>query len=211
MVQRVARSFLGQVMTTQPCSACQGFGTTIPEPCPDCSGEGRVRSRRTLTVDVPAGVDTGTRIKMTAQGEVGPAGGPAGDIYVEIRERKHDVFVRRGDDLHCNLEIPMTAAALGTTIDLDTLDGDQEVTFEPGTQPGDVVTLKGLGIGHLHVGGRGDLLVHVDVRVPTGLDDTQAELLRQLAAARGEERPEAKVSSTHGGVFSRLREKITGR
>src|SRR5690606_40171190 len=108
-------------------------------------------------------------------------------------------------------EIPRTAAALGTTIDLDTLDGAQEVTFEPGTQPGDVVTLKGLGIGHLHVGGRGDLLVHVDVRVPTGLDDAQVELLRQLAAARGEERPEAKVSSTHGGVFSRLREKITGR
>ena len=105
-VQRVARSFLGQVMTTQPCAACHGFGTVIPEPCTECSGEGRVRSRRTLSVDVPAGVDTGTRIKLTGQGEVGPAGGPAGDVYLEVRERKHDTFVRRGDDLHATLEVP---------------------------------------------------------------------------------------------------------
>ena len=211
MVQRVARSFLGQVMTSVPCSACQGFGTVIPEPCGDCAGEGRVRSRRNLVVEVPAGVDTGTRIKMPAQGEVGPAGGPAGDIYVEIREKKHDVFIRRGDDLHCTLEVPMTAAALGTTIELETLDGAHDVTFDPGTQPGEVITLKDLGIGHLHVGGRGDLHVHVDVRVPTGLDSAQTELLRSLATLRDEERPEAKMSSTHGGVFSRLRDKISGR
>jgi len=121
-VQRVARSFLGQVMTTAPCAACQGFGTVIPEPCPDCSGEGRVRSRRTLTVNVPAGVDTGPRIKLTSQGEVGPGGGPAGDLYVEVREKPHEVFVRRGDDLHCTLPVPMTAAALGTVLDLETLD-----------------------------------------------------------------------------------------
>lgn len=211
MVQRVARSFLGQVMTSVPCSACQGHGTVIPEPCTDCAGEGRVRSKRTLTIEVPAGVDTGTRIKMTSQGEVGPAGGPAGDIYVEIREKRHETFIRRGDDLLCTLEIPMTAAALGTTIDLETLDGVQEVVLEAGTQPGEVVTLKNLGIGHLHIGGRGDLLVQVDVRVPTGLDDGQEQLLRDLARLRDEERPEAKVGSAHSGVFSRLRDKITGR
>lgn len=210
-VQRVARSFLGQVMTTQPCAACQGHGTVVPEPCTDCAGEGRVRSRRTLVVDIPAGVDTGTRIKMTSQGEAGPAGGPAGDVYVEIREKKHDRFIRRGDDLHCTLEVPMTAAALGTTIELETLDGMQDVTFPAGTQPGDTVTLKNLGVGHLHVGGRGNLEVHVDVQVPTGLDDEQAELLRRLAALRGEERPEARLSPAHGGVFSRLRDKIAGR
>lgn len=211
MVQRVARSFLGQVMTSVPCSACQGFGTVIPSPCADCAGEGRVRSRRTITVEVPAGVDTGTRIKMSGQGEVGPAGGPAGDIYVEIREKRHATFIRRGDDLLCTLEVPMTAAALGTTIDLETLDGMKEVTLAPGTQPGEVVTLKDLGIGHLHIGGRGDLLVQVDVQVPTGLDDAQEGLLRELARARGEERPEARVASAHTGVFSRLRDKIAGR
>jgi len=210
-VQRVARSFLGQVMTTQPCPACHGFGTVIPEPCTDCSGEGRVRARRTLQVDVPAGVDTGTRIKLTGQGEVGPAGGPAGDVYLEVHERRHDTFVRRGDDLHATLAVPMTAAALGTVLTLDTLDGPQEVDLRPGTQPAQVVTLKGLGVGHLHTGGRGDLLVHVDVEVPSALDDEQAELLRRLATLRGEERPEARLAATNPGVFSKLRDKLAGR
>ncbi len=210
-VQRVARSFLGQVMTTAPCAACQGFGTTIPEPCAECSGEGRVRSRRSITVNVPAGVDTGTRIKLMSQGEVGPGGGPAGDLYVEIRERAHETFVRRGDDLHCTLQVPMTAAALGTVLELDTLDGSHEIDLRPGTQPGQIVTLKGLGIGHLHGSGRGDLNVHVEVIVPTGLDDQQTELLRTLAAARGEERPEPRLMAAHPGVFSRLRDKLAGR
>jgi molecular chaperone DnaJ len=210
-VQRVARSFLGQVMTSQPCAACHGFGTVIPEPCTECAGEGRVRSRRVLEVDVPAGVDTGTRIKLTAQGEVGPAGGPAGDIYLEVRERKHDTFLREGDDLHCTLHVPMTAAALGTVLTLDTLDGPQEVDLRPGTQPAQVVTLRGLGVGHLHAGGRGDLHVHVDVQVPTGLDDQQTELLRQLAVLRDEERPDARLSATGGGVFAKLRDKLAGR
>jgi molecular chaperone DnaJ len=210
-VQRVARSFLGQVMTTSPCAACQGFGTIIPEPCADCSGEGRVRSRRSITVNVPAGVDTGTRIKLTAQGEVGPGGGPAGDLYVEIRERPHEVFLRRGDDLHCTLPVPMTAAALGTTLELETLDGPQEIDLRPGTQPGQIVTLKGLGVGHLHSGGRGDLNVHIEVQVPAGLDEQQTELLRSLAVLRGEERPEPRLAAAHPGVFSRLRDKLSGR
>ena len=210
-VQRVARSFLGQVMTTQPCAACQGFGTVIPEPCTECAGEGRVRSRRTLSVDVPAGVDTGTRIKLTGQGEVGPAGGPAGDVYLEVRERKHETFVREGDDLHATMQVPMTAAALGTVLTMDTLDGPREVDLRPGTQPGQVVTLKGLGVGHLHVGGRGDLHVHVDVVVPTADDDEQAELLRRLAVLRGEERPEARIAAAHPGVFAKLRDKLAGR
>lgn len=210
-VQRVARSFLGQVMTTQPCAACQGFGTVIPEPCTECAGEGRVRSRRTISVDVPAGVDTGTRIKLTAQGEVGPAGGPAGDLYLEVRERRHDVFVRRGDDLHATLPVPMTAAALGTVLTLDTLDGPQEVDLRPGTQPDQEVVLKGLGVGHLHTAGRGDLHVHVDVQVPVALDDEQAELLRRLAALRGEERPDARLATASTGMFARLRDKLAGR
>ena len=210
-VQRVARSFLGQVMTSAPCAACHGFGTTIPEPCTECAGEGRVRSRRVLSVDVPAGVDTGTRIKLTGQGEVGPGGGPSGDVYLEVRERKHETFIRQGDDLHCTLPVPMTAAALGTVLDLETLDGVQEVDLRPGTQPGQVVTLKGLGVGHLHGAGRGDLHVHVDVQVATQLTDEQAELLRTLARLRGEERPDARLSAAHPGVFSKLRDKLSGR
>jgi molecular chaperone DnaJ len=210
-VQRVARSFLGQVMTTSPCAACQGFGTIISDPCPECSAEGRVRTRRTITVDIPAGVESGTRIKLTGQGEVGPAGGPAGDLYVEVRERPHPVFTRRGDDLHCSVELPMTAAALGTVIPIETLDGVREVDLRPGTQPDEVLTLRGLGTGHLHASGRGDLHVHVDVHIPTRLDPEQERLLRQLAALRGEERPEARLNPAHAGVFARLRDKFAGR
>lgn len=210
-VQRVARSFLGQVMTTSQCSACHGFGTVIPQPCTECSGEGRVRSRRTLKINVPAGVSTGTRIRMAGQGEVGPGGGPAGDVYVEINERKHDVFTREGDDLHCTVTIPMTAAALGTVLDLDTLDGKQDLDVAPGTQPGDTITLPNLGVGRLQRSGRGNLHAHIVVEVPRNLDEEQEELLRNLAEKRNETRPDARVGAGHNGVFSRLKDRFSGR
>ncbi len=137
-VQTVQRSFLGQVMTARPCSACQGFGSIISHPCAGCGGEGRVRARRTLTVKVPAGVEDGMRIRLASEGEVGPGGGPPGDLYVEVHERPHDVFSRQGDDLHCRVSLPMTAAALGTHLNLKTLDGEEAIEVKPGTQPGTV-------------------------------------------------------------------------
>jgi molecular chaperone DnaJ len=210
-VTAVQRSFLGQVMTSRPCSACQGFGTVIPHPCPECGGDGRVRTRRDLTIQVPAGVDTGTRIKLTGEGEVGPGAGPKGDLYVEILERPHPTFSRRGDDLHCTVTLPMTAAALGTTVALETLDGTEDIDVRPGTQSGQTVTLSGRGVGRLRSGGRGDLHVHVDVETPTRLDPEQEQLLRSLATLRGEERPEARVTSGGGKLFSRLRDAWSGR
>jgi molecular chaperone DnaJ len=210
-IQQVQRSFLGQVMTSRPCTTCQGFGTVIAHPCLECSGEGRVRSRRTLTLKVPAGVDTGTRIQLRAEGEVGPGGGPPGDLYVEITVRQHATFTRRGDDLHCTVELPMTAAALGTTLTLDTLDGDEPMDVPPGTQSGQIVTLRGKGVTHLRASGRGDLIVHIDVQTPTRLDEEQERLLRELAELRGEERPEARLAPAQGGIFSRLRDAFTGR
>lgn len=205
-VQEVQRSFLGQVMTTRPCQACRGFGEIIDDPCFNCSGEGRIRDRRTITVKVPAGVDTGTRIQLTGEGEVGSGGGPAGDLYVEVRVRKHATFQRRGDDLHCSVELPMTAAALGTDLPLETFDGERQVTVPQGTQPGDVITLRGLGVTHLRSQVRGDLLVHANVRVPTKLDPQQEELLRLLAKERGEERPEARFGRVEKGLFGKLRD-----
>ncbi|SDZ81634.1 molecular chaperone DnaJ [Bowdeniella nasicola] len=206
-VQRVARSFLGQVMTTAPCPECRGHGTIIETPCTECSGDGRVRTRTTITVDIPAGVDSGTRIRMTGRGEVGPGGGPAGDLYIETHVRAHPVFARQGDDLHCTLTIPMTAAALGTVITLETLDGERDITIAPGTPSGHVEVLRGLGVTHLRSAGRGDLLCHLDVAVPTNLTDRQQELLAELAELRGEERVEPKIAPA-SSVFSRLREKI---
>jgi molecular chaperone DnaJ len=213
-VQSVQRSFLGQVMTSRPCPQCQGYGTLIPHPCPECAGEGRVRTRRTLTVKIPAGVDTGTRIQLTGEGEVGPGGGQPGDLFLEVVELPHEVFTRQGDDLHCTVSLPMTAAALGTTIDLDTLDGVEPIEIRPGTQSGQVVTLRQRGTNHLRSSGRGDLHVHVDVITPTKLDARQEELLRELAELRGEEKPSAGVQQGNvgqSGLFSRLRDAFNGK
>ena len=212
-VNSVQRSFLGQVMTTRPCPRCQGFGTIIPNPCPECAGEGRVLSRRTLAVKIPAGVDDGTRIQLSGQGEVGPGGGPAGDLYVEIQVEPHEVWSRHGNDLHCTVKLPMTAAALGTTVTLDTLDEDSvEVEAKPGTQSGHELLIPGRGVPHLSGGSRrGDLVVHVVVDTPTRLDHAQRELLTELARLRGEEKASGHLTSERrGGVFSRIRDAFNG-
>ena len=207
-VQQVQRSFLGQVMTSRPCPTCQGFGSTIPHPCHECAGDGRVRTRRTITIKVPPGVDTGTRIQLTGEGEVGPNGGPAGDLYIEVMVQPHSVFERQGDELHCVLTLPMTSAALGTKVKFDTLDGEQEIDVRPGTQPGAILTLRGLGAARLRGGGRGDLYVHIDVAIPTKLDDAQATLLKQLADLRSEDVVRVGDGGTEagGGLFTRLKD-----
>ena len=210
-VQTVQRSFLGQVMTSRPCNACQGFGTVIQHPCFECSGQGRVRTRRTLKLRVPAGVDTGTRIQLAGEGEVGPGAGPAGDLYVEVAVRPHSIYTRRGDDLHCQVELPMTAAALGTTVELWTFDGERELTVAAGTQPGETVTMRSLGVTHLRGSGRGDLIVHTTVQTPTHLTPEQEDLIRQLATMRGEERPAAKMAPLEKGLMGKLRDAFKAR
>ena len=202
-VQQVQRSFLGQVMTTRACPRCAGLGSVIEHPCGECGGDGRVRARRTLTVKIPAGVESGMRIRLTGEGEVGPGGGPAGDLYVEIHEREHPVFTRDGDDLHCTVTLPMTAAALGTTVPLETLDGEESLDIAPGTQPDEVLTLRARGVPHLRASGRGDLHVHLRIEVPTKLDGRQEDLLRDLAKLRGEEHPAS--SGKGNGLFGRRR------
>ena len=205
-VQQVARSFLGQVVTTRTCPRCHGTGSVIPTPCPTCGGEGRVRARRTLTVKIPAGVEDGMRIRLSGEGEVGPGGGPAGDLYVEVHEREHPIFSREGDDLHCEVRVPMTGAALGTSVTLETLDGEEQLEIRPGAQPGQVITLPARGVPHLRAHGRGNLYVHLSVTIPHRLDSEQEALLRELARMRGEE--QATVATTgaeNRSFFSRLR------
>src|SRR3954453_14469337 len=209
-VQRVRGGFPGQVVSSRVCPTCAGTGQVIPEPCRECGGDGRVRARRTLQVKVPAGVEDGMRIRLTGQGEVGPGGGPAGDLYVEIHERPHEVFTRDGEDLHCRVTLPMTAAALGTTLSLKTLDGEEDLDIRPGTQSGSVLTLRAHGAPRLRATGRGNLIVHLDVQTPTRLDDRQQELLRELAALRGEDLTEGTGANT-GGLFSRVRDAFNGR
>jgi molecular chaperone DnaJ len=208
-VQQVQRSIFGQVMTSRACPACAGVGSVIPKPCRDCGGEGRVRGTRTLTVKIPPGVEDGVRIRLSGEGEVGPGGGPRGDLYVEVEEEEHPVFERDGDDLHCRVTLPVTAAALGTSLPLDTLDGEEQLDIRAGTQSGDVLTLRARGIPHLRGVGRGDLHVHVQVLTPTGLDDEQERLLRELAALRGEEMEPERGGG--GGFFGRLKDALGGR
>jgi len=208
-VSSVQRSFLGQVMTSRPCPRCGGLGTLITHRCAACGGDGRVRSRRTTSVKIPAGIEHGMRLRLTGEGEVGPGGGPAGDLYVEVVERDHPVFTRDGDDLHSRVTLPMSAAALGTTLTLDTLDGQEEIDIRPGTQSGHVIPLRARGVPHLRGTGRGDLHVHVEVRTPTKLDDEQERLIRELAGLRGEEQSQARAGD--GSLFSRLREAFQGR
>lgn len=207
-MQQVQRSFLGNIMTSRACPNCQGFGTTIPHPCHECSGDGRVRTRRTMTIQIPAGVDTGTRIQLTGEGEVGPNGGSAGDLYVEIVQAAHPVFERHGDELHCSVEVPMTSAALGSTVTLETLDGPEDLDVKPGTQSGEQLILRGKGAARLRGGQRGDLHVHLEVRVPTNLDAEQTELLKKLAALRSEDavRVSGESDENGGGLFSRLKD-----
>ena len=210
-IRQVQRSFLGQVMTSRMCSACRGMGTVIANPCFECSGEGRVRTRRTMTLHVPAGVDTGTRFQLPGVGEVGAGAGPAGDLYVEVVVTPHATFQRHGDDLHCSVEIPMTAAALGATIELDTLDDMMDLVIKPGTQPDDVIPFKGKGVTHLRGTGRGDLLVHASVKTTTKLTPEQEGALREFAIMRGEERPEGQLTLASHGLFGKLRDAFLGK
>ncbi len=202
-VMRIQNSLLGQIRVAAPCTACRGEGQTISDPCPECVGAGRVRATRTIEVDIPPGVDQGSRLRMVGEGEAGSQGGSDGDLYIEVSVKEDPFFARRGYDLHTSVTIPVTTAALGVTFPLKTFDGKQEVTIPPGTQPGEEISLKGLGIER-SVGPRGDIIVHVEVEVPTKLDDRSRELFEELARVRGEDtfpRPPSKP-----GMFGRLRD-----
>ncbi|WP_040585343.1 molecular chaperone DnaJ [Segniliparus rugosus] len=212
-VQSVQRSFLGQMVTARPCPTCSGAGEVVQDPCGKCSGAGRVRARRSITVDIPAGAGEGVRVRLAGQGEVGPGGGAAGDLYVEVRERPHPVFFRNGDDLHCTVRVPVVDAALGATIPMTTILGEEAlVEVAAGTQPGAVVELRGQGMPQVRGGVRGTLHVHLDVVVPARLDHKQAEKLREFRDLRDEEPEVVSAASNHtGGLFSRLKEAFRGR
>ena len=199
-VRRMRQSILGQMVTAAPCPRCGGIGQMITDPCPSCRGEGRVTDSRTYTVDVPAGVDHGTTLRLSGRGASGPRGGVPGDLYVHLRVRDHERFVRDGYDLVAEQHIPMTAAALGTTFDFETLDGTEVLEVPAGTQSGRVVRFRGKGVPHVDGRGRGDLHVRLVVDTPTGLDDEQEELLRKLAAARGD-----AIDPPDTGLLSRIR------
>ncbi len=200
-IRRTRQSILGQMITSSPCPRCGGVGQMVTSPCPDCRGEGRRTDERTYTVDVPAGVDDGSTLKVAGRGAVGPRGGPPGDLYVHLRVRADERFVRQGNDLVHVLHVPMAQAALGAVIHYETLDGTEDLVIPKGTQPGRVFRLRGRGVPRVGGGGsRGDLLVQVVVDTPTDLSKEQEELLRLLATARGED-----VAPPDTGFLARVR------
>lgn len=202
-VRRVRQSILGQVVTSAPCTRCRGYGEIVNSPCADCRGEGRKLDDRSVTVEVPPGVDEGTTLRITGNGSPAAHGGVPGDLYVHLRVARHEQFVRSGSDLATRLHVALTQAALGAEVQITTLDGAETISISPGTPSGKVLRLRGHGVPHVRGRGRGDLQVEIVVDTPTSLDKEQENLLRELARVRGEE-----VASGEGGLFSRIRSSL---
>jgi molecular chaperone DnaJ len=200
-LQQVTRSVFGEFVRTQTCPTCSGSGRRIEQACTECRGAGRVVAERTLTVEVPPGIHHGQRIRMGGQGHAGLVGGQAGDVYVEVRIRPDERFVREGDDIYTTVELTFTQAALGATVTIPTLDGEDELELSPGTQPGEIVVLRGRGMAILQGRGRrGDQRVLVNVRVPRRLNDEQRRLLREF-----DEHADEHTYGYEGGLFRKLK------
>jgi molecular chaperone DnaJ len=179
-VRRVQPSILGSFVSVTPCPACRGEGETIPIPCRECDGTGRVRVSRQLTVTIPPGVDDGTQVRLTGEGEMGEAGGPAGNLYVVLEVEPHPVFDRRGDDVFVELNVNVAQAALGAEVKVPTLEGEEEISIPAGAQSGDILRLRKKGVPRLRRNGRGDQVVIVRVVTPTKLSAEQKRLLKEL-------------------------------
>ena len=186
-LQHVARSAFGEFVRTQTCPACNGSGRVVDHPCRDCRGAGQVLEERTLEVEIPPGIHDGQRIRLSGVGHAGALGGRAGDVYVRVRVRPDERFVREGDDIFSTVDLTITQAALGTSVTIPTLDGEKELDFGPGTQPGQVVVLRGSGMPVLQGFGRGDQRVLVNVAVPRQLTDEQRALLEQFERSADED------------------------
>jgi molecular chaperone DnaJ len=186
-VRTVRRTAFGQFVQSGPCPQCGGEGQIIGQPCPGCAGRGRVPREKTVSVDIPAGIADGQRIRLNGQGDVGERGGRPGDLYILVRVAEHPDFGRDGDDLIHHLDLTIVQAALGVTIPITTLDGEELVEFAAGTQPGEVKVLRGRGVPHLKRGGRGDLRLAVNVLVPRDLNETQREKLQEFDEVCGPE------------------------
>jgi molecular chaperone DnaJ len=199
-LQGVTRTPFGQMVRTMVCDVCHGDGRMPKQPCKECRGRGRVAGKREIDVDVPAGIADGQRIRLSGQGHAGEAGAQAGDLYVMVGVREDERFVREGDDLITALDVPAPLAALGSTLEIPTLEGTGTVELPAGTQPGEVLTLRGEGMPSLRRGRRGDLRVVVNVVIPRRLSTEQRGLLEQLNDSLTEENLRSQES-----MFAKLR------
>jgi molecular chaperone DnaJ len=201
-VRQVQRSILGSFVTVTDCPVCRGEGTVVEEPCSRCRGEKQVRVTRELSVSIPAGVDDGTRIRLAGEGEAGANSGPRGNLYILLDVEPHPIFRRRGDDIMVEVEINVTQAALGTEIEVPTLDGEEKLSIDPGTQTDTVLRLSSKGVPHVKRSGRGDELVLLRVAIPEKLTREQRALFREL----GETLDSEKILEEKRGFMDEVRE-----
>ncbi|MBS3752134.1 MAG: molecular chaperone DnaJ [Anaerolineales bacterium] len=204
-VRQTRQTLLGSMVQVTTCPTCNGEGKTIDTPCPTCSGKGTERKTRQKKVNIPAGVDDGTRIRLTGEGQPGQNNGPPGDLYILIHVRPHKYFRRRNHDILLDLDVNIAQATLGANVEVPTVDGDVKLKIPSGTQPGSVIRMRGKGVPRLRNNGRGDQLVVVNVRIPESLEEEDRELFEQLA-----ERMDSEVLPQERGFFDRLKNVLSG-
>ena len=186
-VRRAQQSIFGQFVNVAVCDRCRGEGRIITHPCKNCRGSGRERQKRKLAVKIPAGVDHGAQMRLTAEGEIGSHGGPRGNLYLQLNVKPHEVFRRDEDDLLVDLDLNFAQVTLGDEVPVPTIDGDpHELRIPSGTQTGETFVVRAKGVPHLRGGGRGDMIVHVNVVTPKNLTKEQKDLLKQLAQSMGQ-------------------------
>jgi molecular chaperone DnaJ len=201
----VQNTAFGRIVNRRVCSACGGHGTIIKEKCPTCHGAGKVKRHRKIHVKIPAGVDDGSQLRVSGEGESGTRGGPPGDLYIVIRVKPHDFFIREGDDIYCEVPLTFVQAALGDEIEIPTLTEKVKLKIPPGTQTGTYFRLKGKGVPRLRGYGQGDQQVRVVVVTPTNLNEQQKELLREFGRMTGEQAHEQQQS-----IFERMKKAFLG-
>ena len=201
-VQYAANTPFGRIVQSRTCEKCHGSGKIIEKPCPTCRGAGQIRKTKTIHVKIPAGVDEGSRLRLSGEGEAGLRGGPHGDLYVYIMVRPHKFFRREGNEVVCDIDLSFAQAALGDVIEVPTLDGTADLKIPEGTQTGTIFRIKDKGIPYLNGSGRGDQHVRVKVITPTKLNDKQKDLLKEFAKQSGEKNPRAQEKN----IFEKMKE-----
>ena len=210
-IRRAQQSIFGQFVSVVPCDRCGGEGRVVATPCSECKGDGRVQERRKLAVKVPAGIDDGSQIRLSGEGEAGPRGAPPGDLYIEINVKPHKLFKRDDNQILIELNLNIAQAALGADVQVPTVDGEMTTVKVPaGTQGGKEFRVKGFGVPYLRGSGRGDMLVRTTVQIPTNLNDEQKRLLKELARTFGEQDTAQGGESQDKGFFGKIRDVLNG-
>ncbi len=200
-MRRVQQSIFGQFVSVVPCERCGGEGQVVSVLCTQCKGDGRIRETRKLAVKIPAGIDDGSQIRLVSEGEAGQRGAPPGDLYIEVNIKPHKIFKREANDIVLELNLNIAQAALGAELKVPTVDGSTaDLKVPAGTQSEKVFAVKGLGVPYLRGAGRGDMLVHTNVRVPTNLTEEQKRLFRELAITLGDATPEPQDKGLLGKI-----------